>query len=58
MLGGGEFLKEDPRKKEPKITIPEPEITKHKKFKCPLDQSIYDSKEDYERHCKEEHDVL
>jgi hypothetical protein len=50
--------KEDSRRKDPKITIPKPEMTPHKKFKCPLDQSIYDNKEDYERHCKEEHDVL
>ena len=51
-------MKGNPSEKEPKITIPKPEMTKHKKFKCPLDQSIYDNKEDYERHCKEEHDVL
>lgn len=41
-----------------KVTIPEPERTKDNKFKCPLDQAEYDSREDYEQHCKEEHDVL
>lgn len=45
-------------RKESNITIPEPEMTEHKKFKCPLDQMIYDNREDYEAHCKEEHDVL
>jgi hypothetical protein len=44
--------------REPKITMPEPELTKERKFKCPLDQAIYDSREEYEKHCKEEHDVL
>ncbi|MCL4429775.1 MAG: hypothetical protein M1167_03375 [Chloroflexi bacterium] len=34
------------------------EMTKDKKFKCPLDQEVYDNREDYEAHCKEEHDVL
>ena len=52
------LTKEDPCRRAPKITIPKPEMTPHKKFKCPLDQSIYDTKEDYEKHCKEEHDVL
>ncbi len=41
-----------------RITVPEPGITKEKKFKCPLDQAVYDNREDYEKHCKEEHDVL
>jgi hypothetical protein len=52
------LAKQAPRRKDQKITIPKPEMTPHKKFKCPLDQSIYDAKEDYERHCKEENDVL
>ena len=38
--------------------IPEPEMTNEKKFKCPLDQQVYDNREDYNSHCKEEHDVL
>jgi hypothetical protein len=44
--------------REPRITVPEPEMTKDKKFKCPLDQAVYDNRQDYEVHCKEEHDVL
>jgi hypothetical protein len=51
-------LTEDPCRRELRITVPEPEMTKDNKFKCPLDQTIYDNKEDYEKHCKEEHDVL
>ncbi len=46
------------RSNEMRVTVPEPEITNEKKFKCPLDQAVYDNREDYERHCKEEHDVL
>ena len=42
----------------PRVTVPEPELTKEKKFKCPLDQQVYDNRADYEAHCKEEHDVL
>ncbi|MGA2385010.1 MAG: hypothetical protein ABSG33_00585 [Candidatus Bathyarchaeia archaeon] len=40
------------------ITRPKPEMTADKKFKCPLDQQVYDNKKDYNAHCKEEHDVL
>jgi hypothetical protein len=39
-------LTEDPCRREPKITVPEPEMTKDNKFKCPLDQAIYDNKKD------------
>ena len=46
------------KRTEPRVTIPEPEITPNKKFKCPLDQAVYDNREDYNMHCKEEHDVL
>jgi len=42
----------------PRATVPKPEITKDKKYKCPIDQEVYDNKEDFEAHCKEEHDVL
>ena len=42
----------------PRVTVPEPELTNEKKFRCPLDQQIYDNREDYEAHCQEEHDVL
>ena len=45
-------------RKESNITIPKPEMTADKKFKCPLDQTVHDNKKDYEAHCKEEHDVL
>ena len=40
------------------ITIPKPEMTRDKKFKCPLDQQVYGNRKDYDAHCKEEHDVL
>jgi hypothetical protein len=42
----------------PRVTVPKPEMTKDKKFMCPLDQEVYENREDYEAHCKEEHDVL
>jgi hypothetical protein len=42
----------------PRVTIPEPEMTGDKKFKCPIDQQVYDNREDYEAHCHIEHDVL
>ena len=41
-----------------RVTIPEPEMTGEKKFRCPIDQEVYDNRKDYESHCKEEHDVL
>ncbi len=52
------YLSDECKKTGPRITVPEPEMTKDKKYKCPIDQEVYDNKEDYEMHCKEEHDVL
>jgi hypothetical protein len=52
------FLARKRSRKESNITIPKPEITADKKFRCPLDQAVYDNRKDYEAHCKEEHDVL
>jgi uncharacterized C2H2 Zn-finger protein len=49
---------EDLKRTAPRVTIPDPEMTKDKKFKCPIDQEVYDNRKDYEMHCKEEHDVL
>lgn len=49
---------DDMRRTAPRVTIPEPEITEEKKLRCPLDQQVYDNREDYNSHCKEEHDVL
>jgi hypothetical protein len=34
---------------------PEPEKTAEGKYKCKKDNMEYDSKEDYEAHCKEDH---
>lgn len=51
-------MSENRSRRDSNITVPEPEMTSDKKYKCPLDQQIYDNKEDYESHCKEEHDVL
>jgi hypothetical protein len=55
---GCESESNDCKSTAPRVTIPEPEITNEKKFKCPIDQEVYDNREDYEAHCKEEHDVL
>ena len=57
-VGGDMLTKDDLKRTAPRVTVPEPERTKDKKYKCPLDQEVYDNKEDYEAHCKEEHDVL
>jgi hypothetical protein len=57
-LVGGDFLPRARSKRDSNITVPEPEITFNKKFKCPLDQEVYDNREDYDKHCKEEHDVM
>jgi len=46
------------KRTEPRITVPEPERTKDNKYKCPLDQAVYDNREYYNAHCKEEYDVL
>jgi hypothetical protein len=46
------------RRTAPRVTIPEPELTEDKKFKCPIDQTVYDNRKDYDKHCKIEHDVL
>jgi hypothetical protein len=46
------------RNTAPHVTNPKPEITSDKKFRCPIDQAVYNNREDYEAHCKEEHDVL
>ena len=54
---GGDFLSEE-RERKSKVTVPEPEITADKKYRCPLDQEEYDNREDYDAHCKEEHDVM
>jgi hypothetical protein len=50
--------KEQLKRTAPRVTIPKPEMTKDKKFKCPIDQSVYSDKKEYEKHCKEEHDVM
>ena len=57
-LIGGDVLSKKRSRRESNITVPKPEMTKDKKFKCPLDEEVYDKREDYEKHCKEEHDVL
>ncbi len=48
----------DLKRTAPRVTVPKPEMTPHNKYKCPIDQQIYETKEEYETHCKEEHDVL
>jgi hypothetical protein len=58
LLIGGDVLSEKRSRRESNISVPEPEMTKDNKFRCPLDQAVYDNRKDYDRHCKEEHDVL
>jgi len=57
-VGGDMLTKDELKRTAPRVTVPEPEMTKDKKYKCPIDQEVYDNKEDYAAHCKEEHDVL
>jgi hypothetical protein len=38
-----------------KSSIPEPKKTANGKYKCPADNQEYDTREDYDAHCKEEH---
>ena len=38
-----------------KSKMPEPKKTASGKWKCPADNQEYDTKEDYEAHCMEEH---
>ena len=42
-------------KKEKMEKWPEPEKTPEGKYKCKKDSMEYDTKEDYEAHCKEDH---
>jgi hypothetical protein len=51
-------VESDLKRTAPRVTVPEPEMTGDKKFRCPLDQEVYDNREDYNAHCREEHDVL
>ncbi len=38
-----------------KANMPEPEMTAEGKYKCRKDNMEYDTREDYEAHCMEEH---
>jgi hypothetical protein len=40
---------------EQKKNIPAPEVTAQGKYKCRADNQEYDTREDYEAHCQEEH---
>lgn len=51
-------MSEERSRRESNISVPAPEMTKDNKFRCPLDQVVYDNRKDYDRNCKEEHDVL
>ncbi len=46
---------ENEEKMENKENWPEAKKTAQGKWKCPKDNMEYDSKEDYEEHCKEDH---
>ncbi|MCW4024590.1 MAG: hypothetical protein NWF01_06100 [Candidatus Bathyarchaeota archaeon] len=49
---------DDLRRTAPRVTVPEPEMTKDHQYRCPLDQAVYSDRKEYNKHCKEEHDVL
>jgi hypothetical protein len=51
LLLGGEFL-------ESKKPMPEAKRTPEGKYRCPTDNQEYDTKEDYEAHCEEEHSEM
>jgi hypothetical protein len=40
---------------ENKENLPEAKKTAQGKWKCPKDDMEYDTKEDYEEHCREDH---
>jgi hypothetical protein len=40
---------------ENKKNVPAPEMTSNGKFRCKADKNEYDTREDYEAHCMEEH---
>ncbi len=40
---------------EKKANVPEPEMTSEGKFRCRKDKQEYDTREDYDSHCMEEH---
>lgn len=46
---GGDFLSSESKK------MPEPKMTREGKYQCPEDDQVYDTKRDYEAHCKEAH---
>ena len=46
---------EDEEMMESKEKMPEAEMTSEGKYKCKKDNMEYDTKEDYEAHCKEDH---
>jgi hypothetical protein len=56
-LSGGDFLasNKDMKKENMENKIPEPEKTPEGKYKCRKDSMEYDTREDYEAHCEEEH---
>lgn len=38
-----------------KSNVPEPEMTSNGKYRCKADKHEYDTREDYDAHCMEEH---
>jgi hypothetical protein len=40
---------------ESEKSMPEPEMTSEGKYKCRRDNQVYETKEDYNSHCMEEH---
>ena len=43
---------------ESKKNMPEPEMTSEGKYRCRKDNQVYDTREDYDTHCFEEHTTM
>ena len=41
--------------KTERSSMPEPKRTSSGKYKCPSDNKEYDTRADYDEHCREEH---
>ena len=49
------FLEVSVLEETKKSKVPEPEMTAKGKFRCKADMQEYDTREDYDTHCMEEH---
>jgi hypothetical protein len=53
-----DFLESEKSSGSKMKNMPEPEVTDEGKFKCRMDLKEYETREGYEQHCREEHDVM